>query len=175
MKNTLLLCAVLIATGCVSLADAEVYKIVDSTGRVTYTDTPPTDQAGDQIELPPINQVPGSNSAETVDVEPDRGDDFAGYSVVELVTPRDDSLIYYDQRNIIVQLALRPELQVGHLVQFYLDGAAYAEPVAATSYAISDLARGSHSISARIVTAKGATVASSRSVTVHVQRHFKRK
>ena len=185
MKKPLFQCATLrklptvslflIMASCPSMANAEVYKIVDSTGKVIYTDTPPADESGDQLVLPPINQVPGSEIVESAaDIAPDSAA-FAGYSVVELVAPRDDSLIYYDQQNIIVQLALEPELQIGHLVQFYLNGAAYAEPVAATSYAISNLPRGSHSISARVVAANnGEAVASSRSVTVHVQRHFKR-
>jgi hypothetical protein len=165
---------ILILVSCAFLADAEVYKIVDSQGRVTYTDTPPTDESADQLELPPINELPGTYTADTEVLSSDSSV-FAGYSVIEIAAPLNESLIYYDQQNIIVQLALVPELQVGHLVQFYLDGTAYGRPMAATSYAIGSLQRGSHSISARVVTAEGGNaIANSESVKVYVQRHFKR-
>lgn len=158
---------------CVSLAAEEVYKIVDESGRVIYTDTPPADNRANQLELPPINQLPVPKAAEIYELSPDKAL-FGGYSVVNLVAPIDQSLVHYDQQNILVQLALTPELQVGHLVQFYLDGAAYGRPLAATSYSIGNLQRGSHRVSARVVTAEGETVANSQSVRVHVQRHFKR-
>jgi hypothetical protein len=169
--------AILLLTSCACLVEAEgdkeVYKIVDPAGRVIYTDTPPAENSVDQLELPSINQLPASKPAEA-DILSAEEAVFAGYSVVELVAPVDDSLVYYDQQNIIVQLALTPELQAGHFVQFYLDGVAYGRPVAAISYAVGNLQRGSHTVSARVVTAEGATVANSQSVIVHVQRHFKR-
>lgn len=164
---------VLLFASCACLAESEVYKIVDEAGRVIYTDTPPAEKRSDQLELPPINQLPVSRPAETEVISADKPL-FAGYSVVDLVAPLDDSLIHFNQRNIIVQLALTPELQAGHFVQFYLDGTAYGRPLAATSYAIGNLQRGSHRVSARVVTAGGETVANSQSVRVHVQRHFKR-
>jgi hypothetical protein len=168
---------ILLITSCACLAEAEgnkeVYKIVDEAGRVIYTDTPPAEERADQLELPPINQMPVSRAAEPEVISADESL-FAGYSMVDLVAPQDDSLIHFDQQNIIVQLALTPELQAGHFVQFYLDGAAYGRPLAATSYAIGNLQRGSHRVSARVVTAGGETVANSQSVKVHVQRHFKR-
>ena len=168
---------ILFITSCACLVEAEVnkevYKIVDEAGRVIYTDTPPAEERADQLELPPINQMPASRAAEPEVISADESL-FAGYSVVDLVAPLDDSLIHFDQQNIIVQLALTPELQAGHFVQFYLDGAAYGRPLAATSYAIGNLQRGSHRVSARVVTAGGETVANSQSVKVHVQRHFKR-
>ena len=165
---------ILMLASCGTLAAEQVYKIVDATGRVIYTDTPPADNSAKQLELPPINQLPVSK-AEQVDKLSSDNELFGGYSVVDLVAPVDESLVHFDQQNIIVQLALTPELQVGHLVQFYLDGAIYGRPVAATSYSISNLQRGSHTVSARIITAEGETVANSQSVRVHVQRHFRRK
>ena len=155
------------------IAEAEVYKIVDSAGKVTYTDNPPADEGADQLRLPPINQFPKAKISAKESLPTD-WPAFAGYSMVDLVTPLNDSVVRYDQQNIIVQLVLSPELQAGHLVQYYLDGAAYGRPLAATSYAIGNLERGSHGVSARVVTPEGLTVANSRSVVVHVQRHFKR-
>ncbi len=118
---------ILLFASCACLAESEVYKIVDEAGRVIYTDTPPAEKSADQLELPPINQLPVSRPAELKSYLLDKPL-FAGYSVVDLVAPLDDSLIHFDQQNIIVQLALTPELQAGHFVQFYLDGTAYGRP-----------------------------------------------
>jgi hypothetical protein len=173
MTKSLLLISFLIT--CVAcLGETKVYKIVDPAGRVTYTDAPPAENGANQLQLPPINQLPASKPTE-ISLSAADTEVFAGYSVIDLVAPLDNSLIHYDQQNIVVQLALTPELQQGHYVQFYLDGGAYKKPVTATTYAIGDLQRGSHSVSARVVTAEGETVASSQSVRVHVQRHFRRK
>lgn len=170
-KTLLLICLLVTCAACPG--ETRVYKIVDAAGRVTYTDSPPAENSATQLQLPPINQLPVSRPAEAAASSAD-SETFAGYSVIDLAAPLDDSLIHYDQQNIIVQLTLTPELQQGHFVQFYLDGAAYKRPVATTSYAIGNLQRGTHSISARVVTAGGETVGSSQSVRVHVQRHFKR-
>ena len=164
---------ILIIACCTCMAEAGIYKIVDPEGNITYTDTPPAEKSADQLELPPINQLPVSKPAMAAEL-PLETKVFPGYSVVNLVRPVDDALIYYDQQNIVIQLALTPELQLGHLVQFYLDGAAYGRPVVATSYAVGNLERGSHTVSARVVTAQGEVVANSQSVRVNVQRHFKR-
>lgn len=173
-QSLILLFPTLAITSFLCLAEVDVYKIVDETGRVTYTDMPPADKMADQLELPQINQLPNPQIENTGTVLPEV-QNFAGYSAVDIVAPINDSIIHYDQQNMVVQLVLAPELQPGHRVQFYLDGAAYGRPVIATSYAMGELERGMHSVSARVVTVEGDTVANSRSVNVHVQRHFKRK
>ena len=89
-----------------------------------------------------------------------------------LVAPEDDSLVHYDQRDVLVQLTLTPALQPGHLVQFYLDQSAYGKPLAATSYTITDLERGAHTLSARVYSPQGTVLATAKTVTIHVQRHF---
>jgi len=166
--------AILMMASCSCLAESEIYKIVDSAGRVIYTDTPPAEDNADQLKLRSINQIPTPQPSDAKTLATD-AEVFSGYSIVDLVAPTDNSLIHYDQEKVIVSLALTPELQPGHLVQFYLDGAAYGRPVRATSSAIGDLQRGSHTVSARLLNEEGETVANSRSVRVNVQRHFKRK
>ena len=181
MKNWLLAkkrfdgCLFSLALLCTStLVAASVYKTTDEQGRVTYSDTPSSDQPATEAQLRPINQIntavsPVKDGAVTESVA------LSGYSSIAIVAPEADTVISYEQGNIIVQLALTPELQRGHVVQFYLDGKPYRRPVAATSYAVTKPERGTHTVSASVVAADGAVIASSAPVTVHVQRHFKRK
>jgi hypothetical protein len=161
----------------VAAVHAAVYKVTDDQGNITYTDTPPAENASDEVLLPVINQLPSSMPAaaklpESVEAEPVTA--FAGYSSFALVSPLDDSLVHFDQPAVLAQLALTPELKDDHLVQFYIDGSAYGSPVAATSLSIHGLERGTHRISAHVLSSQGAVLVITASVTVHVQRHFKR-
>lgn len=160
-----------------SLADvagqSKVFRVVDKDGKVTYTDMPPADRDSVQVELRPITPVPALQQPEQPAADQSTAA-FSGYSRVALVSPVNDSLVLYDQAEVMVQLDLTPALQPDHLVQFYVDGSAYGKPVAATSHSIAGLERGSHSIAARVLSSQGAVLAMTRPVTVHVQRHFKR-
>ena len=152
-------------------ADAAVYKVLDEKGNITYTDTPPADTDAAAITLPAITEMP--SVAGPVEIPSDSpSPDFARYSRVALVAPEDDSLVHYDQPEVLVQLTLTPELQPGHLVQFYLDQSAYGKPLAATSCTITDLERGAHTLSARVYSPQGAVLATAKTITIHVQRHF---
>ena len=170
-----LLIAVLVSlvTGSISVADVEVYKVIDGAGAVIYTDTPPVDSNASKLALPSINQLPATETAGVSKPGSEEGA-FAGYSRVEIVAPRNDSLIYYDQRRVTVRLALTPGLQAGHLVQFMLDGYPHSRPAAKTDHIMDNLQRGSHHLSARVLDTQGALVGRSSPVTIHVQRHLKR-
>jgi hypothetical protein len=160
---------------------APVYKVVDDQGNVTYTDTPVAETATNEIVLPAINPIsspiPASipSTAESPDpLDAESAKAFAGYSSVVLAAPLDGSLVHFDQPNLLVQLALTPQLEAGHLVQFYVDGSPYGKAIPGISLSIGGLERGSHRISARVLSSQGAVLAITKPVTVHVQRHFKR-
>jgi hypothetical protein len=170
--------ASVIAIALTATVGAAVYKVTDDQGRVTYTDTPPTETTQEAVQFPPVNKVPtltpgpvtaqGSEDAELLPM-------FNGYSFAALIAPINDSLVQFDQPKLLAQLALTPELNADHLVQFYVDGSPYGQPVAASSQSIAGLERGTHHISARVLSSQGAVLVIAKPVTVHVQRHFKRK
>jgi len=173
--------ALVISAVVASALAAGVYKVVDDQGNITYTDTPPAETVTDEMVLPAINPISSPipapvptpvQSSTSEDGEPAMA--FSGYSFAALVAPLNDSLVHFDQPVVLAQLALTPELETDHLVQFYVDGSVAGEPVAATSFAIRGLERGSHRISARVLSSQGAVLVITRPVTVHVQRHFKR-
>lgn len=187
MKSFLSSCAAIaialvISTVVASAVAGGVYKVVDDQGNITYTDTPPAEITADEMVLPVINPISSptltpSPAAErspiSTDIETVMA--FTGYSSVVMVAPLDGSLVRFDQPKLMAQLALTPALQADHLVQFYIDGSAYGRAIPAISLAIGGLERGSHRISARVLSSQGAVLAITEPVTVHVQRHFKRK
>ena len=151
----------------------KVFRVEDKDGKVTYTDRPPADRDSVEVELPPITPIPPQQRAEQPTAD-QAAAAFSGYSRVTLVSPANDSLVLYDQSQVMVQLDLTPALQPDHLVQFYVDGSPYGKPVTAISRSITGLERGTHSIAARVLSSQGAVLAMTQPVKVHVQRHFKR-
>jgi len=169
--------AIVMSLTPLSLASADVYKVTDDQGNITYTDTVPAEAAADRVQLPPVNKVPTLTPAATTpprSADTDLSPAFNGYSFAALVSPLNDSLVHFDQSQVLAQLALTPELGADHRVQFYVDSSAFGPPVATSSLAITGLERGTHHISARVLSSQGAVLVIAKPVTVHVQRHFKR-
>jgi hypothetical protein len=165
-----------------STVAAAVYKTVDKQGNIIYTDTPPAATAVNEVTLPPINPISSPTDpapAALPPVPPESSDAdpvtaFTGYSFIALASPVDGTLVHFDESNLLAQLVLTPGLEADHLVQFYVDGSAYGSAIPSLSLSISGLERGSHRISARVLSSRGAVLAIAAPVTVHVQRHFKR-
>ncbi len=159
---------------------AEVYKLVDEDGNITYTDQPAsTADTGTLEKLFPLNQIPTllvpTDNRALAEIADGETEFFAGYNSALIVSPENDSIIPHSQISIVIQLSLSPQLQAGHRVQFWFDGAPQGQPVAATGYQIDNIERGSHSLSARVFDAQGQLLISTASVEVHVKRHFARK
>ncbi|MDG2500960.1 MAG: DUF4124 domain-containing protein [Porticoccaceae bacterium] len=158
---------------------AEVYKLVDQEGNTTYTDQPAkaTDRANAE-KLPPVNQLPTllapSDEAGLTETAEGETESFVRYSSALILSPENDSIIPHNQISIVIQLALSPQLQAGHRVQFWFDGAPQGQAVATTTYQISDIERGSYSLSARVFNAQGQLLISTAAVEVHVKRNFAR-
>ena len=152
---------------------AEVYKIVDADGNITYTDQPGA-SAAERLNLPQINQTtaPAKRAEDKPAAETEAN--FAGYSSARISSPEDQAVILHNQVNIIVQLVLEPQLQPGHLVQFSVNGVAQGLPVSATAYQLDNIERGSHRIGVAVVNGRNRTLIVAKPVIVNVKRHFKR-
>jgi len=173
--NCLLLVAV--ATFASTAPFADVYKVVDQDGNITYTDRPGADPDTVAFEkLPPLNKMPALTAPIDDDlVEPAQEQTFAGYSRGIIVSPENDSIIPHSQTSILIQLALNPQLQPGHTIQFLLDGVPRGSAVAAIAHKIENIERGTHSLAARVFDADGQPLITTAPVKVHVKRNFKRK
>jgi len=168
MRNVLLL----LITSCVLVAlpaHAKVYKWVLPDGSIQYSDRPPAG-GGKEAQLPPL-QLYSAPPAPAQTREKKAEDAPAGvkYQVVEVVSPKAGEVIRDNGGTINVQLKLEPALQSGHTVEILVDG----KPIGsgrATSASISNLDRGSHSVSAVIKDAGGGTVASAAGVSFQLKR-----
>lgn len=147
---------------------AQVYKVEGDQGEVTYTDSPAEGSQAQSVELPPLNTQPGlpvpQKSPQTA-TEPGQS-----YTTAYILQPENDSTVPPGQLDIVVQIALEPTLQTGHLLQLYFDGQPYGEPVAGTAFSIGELTRGSHSIHAKVLNASGDVLATIDPIVIFVHR-----
>ncbi|MDG1199877.1 MAG: DUF4124 domain-containing protein [Porticoccaceae bacterium] len=169
---------------------AEVYKVVDNNGNITYTDQPQPDAKLVPLALPPVNKMPrkmprvqpepigkpepAANPDAEGTQEAQQTPAFAGYTQAYILSPAHDQIIPNQQRNVIIQLGLQPQLQPGHRVQFLSNGQPLGAPIGATAYQLEDLERGSYQIGAQIRSAEGKILLSLKPISIHVQRHFRR-
>lgn len=171
MKGTKLFLA-LIALSAACYAIAEVYRVVNADGSVTYTDNPPAgDPTVESVDLPTINTQPGLQMPSMAKKADDKeSEEFAGYEV-RIVSPAPGATIPPGYEQIPVKVSTAPGLQQGHLIQLMSNGQPYGSPSSRTSFSISPLIRGEHSIQAMILDSNNDVVGQSGTTTVHVKRH----
>jgi hypothetical protein len=150
---------------------AEVYRIVDEEGNVTFTDKPPHNApVKEKVSLPITNTVETPPALET---DPSAGaaeEEAASYQMISILTPTQDTTIPPGQETITVQVGLKPDLQASHLIQLLLNGQSYGLPTATTSFNIGSLVRGESSIQVQVVDTKGNIIGLSNTTTIHIKR-----
>lgn len=153
-------------------AAGKVYKWVMPDGSIQYSDRP-QEEGAEQVDLPPLQlytapPTPATSQAEDAE-EKDEEAVARGYDKVEFVKPTPGEVIRDNGGIVQVQLKLEPALQTGHSVEILLDGKSVGSG-RATSASLSNVDRGSHSVSAVIKDDKGSTVASAPAVSFELKR-----
>ena len=180
MRISAVTTALIVAVLLGPLSFAEVYKVVDANGNVTYTDQPQPNAQLAPLALPPVNKIPSAEPLLDTLVDPQAMEEaqplgsFAGYSQARILAPVQDAIIPNQQRKLIIQLQLTPQLQPEHRVQFYKNGRPLGSPVTALVYELDNLERGTYQLGAQVQTGTGRLLVSVPPVDIHVQRHFRR-
>ncbi len=171
IKGTKLFLA-LLALSAACYAIAEVYRVVNSDGSVTYTDNPPAgDPTVEPMNLPALNTQPALQMPSiTKKADDKKEEEFAGYEV-SIASPTPGATIPPGYEQIPVKVSTKPGLQQGHLIQLMSNGQPYGSPSSRTSFSISPIIRGEHSIQAKILDSNNDIVGQSGITTVHVKRH----
>jgi hypothetical protein len=163
---SILLCAVALTAGA-----AEIWRWKDANGVVHYSDQP---RPGAE-RISAGSPAPGSVALPDVVAQPDEANESLGqqsqaYTSCAVVSPADDEN-FQGVQAVSVQLSVEPQLQPGHRIQLLVNGAALPEwPAAATSYTLPEVFRGSHTLSARVLDARGRPVCSGPSITFHIRQ-----
>lgn len=171
MRTALLVLALLAAP---TFAAQTVWKWVDAKGVVHYSDRPVP--GAEKIELsvssagtttsdapPPPASRPSS---------PQRDDTAPAYRTFEIWKPANDEAVINSGGRVEVNVRLEPELQSGHTLSLYLNGALVeGQPPNAQQFQLNDVPRGMHQVVATITDQLGREVIRTAPVTFHVRQH----
>jgi len=89
------------------------------------------------------------------------------YADVVIVQPASEETVHDNEGNVVVQVAVSPSLAPGDRIVLLLDGRRVAQQMG-TTFALSGIERGAHTLEALVVDGKGATLAPSRPVTFYM-------
>jgi hypothetical protein len=151
-------------------AKDRVYKWVDKDGVVHYSSQPPAEGA-QPAKLPPVQTYKGGTkpSLDKFAKPAAKGNVSAG-SQIEVVTPSSDETFRSAERVVPVAVLVTPQLAEGQKLIYLLDGTPASPPTSDTSFALTGVDRGTHTVSVTMVDAgTGETLATSNGVTFHMK------
>lgn len=140
--------------------EAEVWRVVDGQGRVTFTDTPPDN--AERVEISPLNVLPAVPAARQAAAP------VAVYRSLVLEGVSQNALLK-DPESLTVSASPFPSLQAGHAIVLIHNGAVIGGE-GASSATVEDPAAGAHVFSAQVRDGRGQVLITSPSVTVLVER-----
>ena len=148
-------------------ATAEMYRTVDKNGNVTFTDKP-IGKNSKSYEPPPILTVPAGPAGTLPPLEKKKS--ATKYKSIAVTAPENDQTFFSDTTTIPVSISLSPDLDsaANHKLVFYVNGKVHGE--GGSNYTLTDLPRGSYSLSAAVLNAKGGELIRSETVTIHIKR-----
>jgi hypothetical protein len=153
-------------------ASATTYKWVDQNGVTHYSDRP---QPGAEIiDLPraqsfepPATPTPGTRTT----ARAPQTAAVVQYEKLDLWKPSNDETFVNTANIVPVRLRLEPDLQPDHKIWLYLDGKRVdGQPQDALSFELTEVARGTHTVSAVVTGLDGKPIISSQSVTFHLRQ-----
>jgi hypothetical protein len=146
---------------------AVICKTVDAEGVVSYTELP-ADECRSPVSLPessryaprPIPQrSPKANATAT-----DREESFSGYKAMTIVKPQSGAEIHSDQGKVPVAIALDPDLQPGHRINVFLDGALIPGRFDGLALELNGVDSGSHDVQVVVTDGGGGRLIDSAAV-----------
>ena len=152
---------------------AQVYKVVDKDGNVTFTDQAPVD-GSKPIELAPISviETPVYETKPVVkegEEEIPLGQLRRNYRDFAIISPMQEESVWRPDGPIPVTWSVGNALQQGMQVTIYLDGSRYTSTTQ-SMVAINGLDRGEHTLKAEIRDEKNRVISTAETVTFFVRQ-----
>ena len=133
----------------VSIAET-IYKSVDESGNVIFTDKP--SEEAEKVKIQELeNTIGNPNPGKYRPAAPKQEEAFS-YKSFSVSSPENGAGIRSNNGNVSISLSLEPELNPGHKVIISMDG---KEIGTGLSVSLQNVDRGTHSISAKVVDGNG--------------------
>ncbi|HQQ61950.1 MAG TPA: DUF4124 domain-containing protein [Pseudomonadales bacterium] len=154
--------------GETTVPTGQVYRSVDANGKVTFTDAPPKDRPSTAVKIAEPNTLP----AEKVTTSPKEQDTdkHVAYTEFSIISPQQDQTFGNEAESVSINAEIKPSLQKGDRVQFFLDGASWGEPIRGLHKQMTNMERGTHTVEASVMDKDGHVLISSGKVSFHIKR-----
>ncbi|MCP3674790.1 MAG: DUF4124 domain-containing protein [Gammaproteobacteria bacterium] len=152
----------------------KIYIWIDEKGNRIYSDVPHKGAEVMEIEkgtdyTSPDNSTPDWNIMKPK-VVIDEGDPYTHFAIV---SPSNNATVRNNSGTVQIALDIRPTLNNGDKIKLEIDGVA-VENSGSSIISLSNVDRGTHTVVAYIVGAKGKVVATTPTVTIHMHRTIQR-
>ena len=149
----------------------KVYRSVGEGGVVEFTDVP--DKAAEEVKVPPTQTYKAKPIKPTISIDEAEESPVFRYQKLQIASPQNEETIFDNSGNVTINVAVSPAIPkaLRHKLEVYVDGKLQAG--AGTSLQLTNLDRGSHTVSARVVDGTGAVLIKSAETVFFVRRHSK--
>jgi hypothetical protein len=150
---------------------AETWRWKDANGVVHYSDRP--EPGAERVDIVLASKTTGNAPTAASGTANQNGtqNDVVSIPYTKCVIASPDKDQVFNAVNTVpATVQLEPELQNGHRLQVMLNGRIYTDwPEGVMNYTLSNLYRGSYTLTARVLDANGATVCTGATITFHVR------
>lgn len=161
--------AVLLVSASVQAAD--IYRWVDATGQVHYSDQWQPGAEKIRIEAAPGFSAPTTRRAAS---EPGAGTKPAQasalYESLVITSPAQEEVLWNIEGQLQVAVQVSPSLRPGHELLLYLDGKAQEMPPGSTAARLTDVFRGVHTLRVEVLDESGEVLIESDPTTFAVRQ-----
>ncbi|WP_163935371.1 DUF4124 domain-containing protein [Paraferrimonas sp. SM1919] len=159
----------LVTLGFLTQLDAnQIYFWRDTNGVAHYSDTKPVGIEAQQIELSKLNTNEFKINPINTPSEPTVANNKQ--LQINISTPTDQQTIRNNNGNFLIVAELYQPLEFNQKIQLVIDGSNYGKALASSSFNVTNLDRGSHTIKLQLIDKNGKVIASSKQITVYLHR-----
>lgn len=166
-----ILLSIILMLPLMASAGSDVYRCKDAEGKTYYSDK--ECEGGKKMILPPSQTyTPKPSQRKFTYTAPGKKIEQTKYESIKIAAPAHDSTIRDNTGNIAVSVSISPAIRtgLGHKLQLYLDGQPFGEAGTTTSFNLSNLDRGTHTLKPVIVDLSGKVLVEGTASTFHVSR-----
>jgi hypothetical protein len=153
-----------------SIALCNIYKTVDPQGQTTFTDQASSDSK--PVQLPQVQTYAPTLKPQTTQPLPvESNNPVENYKSISILSPQNDEALRQNEGTVVVQMDVKPELKEDNKIQLIMDNANMGPPQTSTTFVLTNVDRGTHSIQGKILDAQGNALITSPPVTFHLLRY----
>ncbi|MFG6665622.1 DUF4124 domain-containing protein [Halomonas sp. HNIBRBA4712] len=141
-----------------------VYRVVDETGRVTYTDNP--ERGGEAVTLTPLPSVQSALPPAATPARGRPGQPFMPYDRFVIESPPTGALLRDSMTPVDVRV--QPPLREDHQIRLLLNGEVSQSALHSEAFWLTGLAQGQHRLEAELLDAQGRVQHRTEAVSITV-------